>query len=355
LRLPRRAPRFLREARASRPAGGGIGVRVNEHIGGISQMNNTIKSTCTLTLSAMIWGFAFVAQRSGMDHVGPFFFNGVRTLLGAFTLIVFLLIQNRAKPGARADALAEARADGKPAAFWSDNRKALLQGGLACGLILFAGSNFQQIGLVFTTASKAGFITTLYIILVPIFGIFLRHKTHWNTWAGVLLAAVGLYCLCLTESFSIDPGDLVILIGAAFWAMHILVIDHFVQRVSAVRLSCMQFVVCGAFSLAVMPFADSYFTEVSALSPENVVAALPAILYTGVLSSGAGFTLQAVGQKYANPTAASIIMSTEAIFGVIGGFLLLGERFTGREMLGSALMFAAVILAQLPFGARDRR
>jgi drug/metabolite transporter (DMT)-like permease len=326
-------------------------------------MNNAIKSTCILTLSAMIWGFAFVAQRSGMEHVGPFFFNGVRTLLGALTLIVFLSIQGGAKRGAGAarvlpsdPAQAGARAGssgGKPAAFLTDERKTLLQGGLLCGLVLFAGSNFQQIGLVFTTASKAGFITTLYIVLVPIFGIFLKHKTHWNTWTGVLLAAAGLYCLCVTEGFSVDTGDLVILFGAAFWAVHILVIDRFVRRTSAIRLSCVQFVVCGVFSLAAMPFADAHFTAAAAPGLESVRAALPAILYTGVLSSGAGFTLQAVGQKYANPTAASIIMSTEAIFGVIGGFLLLGERFTGREMLGCVLMFAAVILAQLPLGARD--
>jgi drug/metabolite transporter (DMT)-like permease len=170
----------------------------------------------------------------------------------------------------------------------------------------------------------------------------------------VLLAAVGLYCLCLTETFSIAPGDLIILIGAAFWALHILVIDYFVRRTGAIRLSCVQFIVCGLCSLAVMPFADPYFTAGSAVRLENVLAALPAILYTGILSSGAGFTLQAVGQKYANPTVASIIMSTEAIFGVIGGFLILGERFTPREMLGCVLMFAAVILAQLPLGARDR-
>ncbi|MDR2355560.1 MAG: DMT family transporter [Clostridiales Family XIII bacterium] len=306
-------------------------------------MNNAIKSTSILTLTAMIWGFAFVAQRSGMEHVGPFFFNGVRTMLGALTLIVFLTIQSGARRGANG---------GKPAVFPRAERKTLLQGGLLCGLVLFAGSNFQQIGLVFTTASKAGFITTLYIILVPIFGIFLKHRTHWNTWVGVLLATVGLYCLCITESFSIDPGDLVILFGAAFWAIHILVIDRFVRRTDAIRLSCVQFIVCGAFSLAVMPFADAHFMTAPTLSLESIVAVLPAILYTGVLSSGAGFTLQAVGQKYANPTAASIIMSTEAIFGVIGGFLLLGERFTGREMLGCVLMFAAVILAQLPFGER---
>ncbi|MDR1246688.1 MAG: DMT family transporter [Clostridiales Family XIII bacterium] len=303
-------------------------------------MNNTVKSTFILTLAAMIWGFAFVAQRSGMEHVGPFFFNGVRTLLGALTLTVFISFQNSASRAASRNA--------------SGDKKDLLRGGLLCGLVLFAGSNFQQMGLVFTSASKAGFITALYIILVPIFGIFLKHRTHWNTWIGVILASVGLYCLCITEAFNIAAGDLVILIGAAFWALHILIIDYFVRRVDAVRLSCAQFIVCGAFSLIAMPFADPYFSAVSFPSFESIIAVLPAILYAGILSSGAGFTLQAVGQKYANPTVASIIMSTEAIFGVIGGFLLLGERFTPRELLGSVLMFAAVILAQLPLGTRRK-
>jgi drug/metabolite transporter (DMT)-like permease len=321
-------------------------------------MNDTIKSTSALTLAAMIWGIAFVAQRSGMEHVGPFFFNGVRTGLGALTLIAFLSFRRGAKSETPAadvppNGTLAGSAAGKRTAFWNAEKKNLLWGGLLCGLVLFTGSNFQQVGLVFTTASKAGFITTLYIILVPIFGIFLRHKTHWNIWAGVLIATAGLYCLCLTETFSVSPGDLVILVGAAFWALHILVIDHFVRRVNAIRLSCAQFVVCGVCSLAVTPFADPYFTSASAMQIENVLAALPAILYTGVLSSGVGFTLQAVGQKYANPTVASIIMSTEAIFGAIGGFLILGERLTPREMLGCVLMFAAVILAQLPFEARQ--
>jgi drug/metabolite transporter (DMT)-like permease len=317
-------------------------------------MSNTVKSTFTLTLAAMIWGFAFVAQRSGMEYVGPFFFNGVRTMLGALTLIVFISVQNGARRSRDASASASRQPAERAGAFWTSGRKDLLRGGLLCGLVLFAASNFQQMGLVFTTASKAGFITALYIILVPIFGIFLKHRTHWNTWVGVVLASAGLYCLCITEALTIEPGDLVVLIGSAFWAMHILVIDYFVRRVDAVHLSCMQFIVCGAFSLMAMPFGDPHFSAASFPSIENILAVLPAILYTGILSSGAGFTLQAVGQKYANPSVASIIMSTESIFGVVGGFLLLQERFTPREMLGSILMFAAVILAQLPLGKRDK-
>jgi drug/metabolite transporter (DMT)-like permease len=317
-------------------------------------MSNSLKSTLILTLTALIWGFAFTAQRSSMEHVGPFFFTGIRSLLGALTLVAFMLLKSGAGRASAGGGNADGgKAGDLPQAFAAEGA-ALAKGGFACGLVLFAGSNFQQVGLVFTTASKTGFITALYIILVPIFGIFLKHRTYWNTWAGVALAAAGLYCLCLTESLDIAPGDLIVLFGAAFWALHILVIDHFVRRVDAIKLSCAQFVVCGAFSLAAMPFADPHFTQAPPFALQNIAAALPAILYTGVLSSGVGFTLQAVGQRYANPSAASIIMSTESVFGVIGGFLLLNERFTPREMLGCVLMFAAVILAQLPLGSVKR-
>ncbi|MDR3294247.1 MAG: DMT family transporter, partial [Clostridiales Family XIII bacterium] len=267
-------------------------------------MNNTIKSTVLLTLTAMIWGLAFVAQRSSMDYIGPFFFNGVRSLLGALTLILFLYfsgLRTRAAKGHKGtvplrDPGSAAGVPVKPA-FLTEETKTLLKGGGACGAILFAGSSFQQVGLVFTTASKAGFITALYIVLVPILGIFLKHKTHWNTWAGVLLAAFGLYCLCLTENLDIALGDLIVFSGAGFWALHILVIDHFVTRVGAVRLSCVQFLVCGILSLIVSVAAVSSFG--GPLTPEIVLAARPAILDTGSLSSGGGFSLQAVGPKYA--------------------------------------------------------
>ena len=308
--------------------------------------NNTIKSTAILTLTAMIWGFAFVAQRSSMEHVGPFLFCSIRSILGGLTLVVFLLIRNRINNPGRLKNSTDQDLESKTSASLALNRKNLIIGGCACGFILFAGSNFQQVGLVFTTASKAGFITTLYIVLVPIFGLLLRYKTHWNSWTGVLLAAIGLYFLCISDTFDIQPGDLTVLCGAAFWAIHILVIAHFVKRVNAVHLSCLQFFVCGILSLTVMFFADHHFN--AEVNLQSIISILPAILYTGILSSGVGFTLQAVGQKYANPTAASIIMSTEAVFSVVGGFLILGERFTPREFLGCVLMFIAVLLAQLP-------
>lgn len=290
-----------------------------------------------------------MAQRSSMEYVGPFFFNGIRSVLGGFTLIAVIFAQSRIAafgktsiPEKKGGAGLAGRLEG----LLAGDNKTLLLGGLSCGSILFAGTNFQQVGLVFTTASKAGFITALYIVLVPIFGILLKHKTHWNTWAGVAIAAVGLYFLCINEALQVESGDMIVLVGAAFWAMHILVIAYFVARVDAVKLSCLQFFVCGILSLLCMVFFDIKFS--AGLTADGFSHVLPSILYTGILSSGAGFTLQAIGQKYANPTAASIIMSTEAVFGVIGGFLLLGERLSGREVLGCVLMFAAVVLAQLP-------
>ena len=313
-------------------------------------MNNTIKSTSILTLTAMIWGFAFVAQRSSMEYVGPFFFTGVRSLLGGLTLVTFLLIQNRIHAKNK---LEQPQSRDTPPKLNTANalyRKNMITGGCVCGLVLFSGTNFQQVGLVFTTASKAGFITTLYIVLVPILGLLLKHKTHWNTWLGVLLAAIGLFFLCISETFDILPGDMIVLVGAGFWAIHILVIAHFIKHVDAVHLSCIQFFVCGVLSLVIMFFADNYFSP--EISTQSVIDVIPAILYSGILSSGVGFTLQAVGQKYANPTVASIVMSTEAVFSVIGGFLILGERFTPREFMGCVLMFAAVILAQLPLSPK---
>jgi drug/metabolite transporter (DMT)-like permease len=305
-------------------------------------MNNSVKSTLILSLAAMIWGFAFTAQKSGMDHIGPFFFNGFRSLLGALTLIVFLYFRERGRRKSGAGGNETPETPAQKAA----GRKAVLQSGVACGVILFVGSNLQQVALIFVSASKTAFITTLYIILVPIFGIFLKHKTHWNTWAGVVFATAGLYFLCMTEALSVAPGDLIVLVSAVFWTLHILVIDHFTSKVDVVKMSCVQFFVSGVLALIVSVFADPYFSE--SLTFAGFSAAVPAILFAGVLSSGVGFTLQAVGQRYAKPATASIVLSMEAVFGVIGGFLLLGERLTFRETLGCALMLSAVIVAQLP-------
>jgi drug/metabolite transporter (DMT)-like permease len=288
---------------------------------------------------------AFVAQRVGMEFVGPFFFAGVRMFFGALTLIVVLLIS---------ELLASRRENaGAPVRFSSTKWPLMIKGGLACGLVIFLASAFQQIGLVSTTASKAGFLTTLYIVLVPILGIVLRQKTHWNTWVSVLIAAVGLYFLCLTGGFSIQVGDMIVLTSALFWACHILVIDHFVKGLGkrdVMKLCIAQFVVASVLSFTAAPFLDELLGAVGAFSFEQLTAALPAILYTGILSTGVAFTLQAVGQQGLNPSAASIVMSLEAVFSVLGGTLILGEVLSGREVLGCVLMFAAITLSQLPIG-----
>ncbi|MDR0357207.1 MAG: DMT family transporter [Clostridiales Family XIII bacterium] len=334
-------------------------------------MNNTIKSTLILTLTAFIWGMGFVAQRAGMEHVGPFLFSGLRMLLGAATLLLVARIGNARTNGkARKlrDAAASDRKDKRESLPLSQTEegtpeaeripkppmKYVLKGGIVCGLILFVAGNFQQVGLVVTTASKAGFLTALYIILVPILGIFLKHKTHWNTWVSVAVAAMGLYFLCITADLSFQVSDFIVLIGAMFWAVHILAVDKYVPALSqsdVMMLCVFQFATSGVCSMICSLLFDGFFVS-GGFNLSGIVSILPAILYAGILSTGAGFTLQAVGQKYANPSAASIIMSLEAVFSVVGGFLILHERLTGREGLGCALMFAAVLLAQLPVKSR---
>ncbi|MDR1450028.1 MAG: DMT family transporter [Propionibacteriaceae bacterium] len=306
-------------------------------------MNSPVKSSLVLASAALIWGFAFSAQRAGMEHIGPFLFNAVRCLLGAATVYAVLCLKERR--------LAPLRT--APGRLWSDPT---IRGGLACGAVLFTAGNLQQIGLVFTTASKAGFLTALYIVLVPVFGLALRHRVQWTTWSGVGLSAVGLYLLSVTERLTVEPGDLIVLSSAAFWAVHILVIDHFVQRVDIFRMCCVQFAAAGVLSAAVFPLADRAFSDSSlAALPEALQAALPGLLFVGVLSSGIGFTAQAFGQLGAPPAVAAVIMSLEAVFATIGGFLLLHERLTVREGAGCALMFAAVLLAQAPTALRSAR
>jgi drug/metabolite transporter (DMT)-like permease len=286
---------------------------------------------------------AFVAQRVGMGFIGPFLFNGIRMCLGALTLLLVVLISN-VFAGRRRNPDTDT-----PPQEGDLQGKRLLLAGIACGVILFLAGNFQQAGLVYTTASKAGFLTALYIVLVPILGITLKHKTYWNTWVSVLVAALGLYFLCMTGSASIQFGDLIMLIGAFFWACHILVIDHFVGGLSqrgVMKLCVAQFSVAALLSLISSPFFDPLFiTEPFTL--DGLIAALPAVLYTGVLSTGIAFTLQAVGQQGLNPSAASIIMSLEAVFSVVGGMLILGEALSLYEWLGCGLMFIAVIVSQL--------
>jgi drug/metabolite transporter (DMT)-like permease len=273
----------------------------------------------------------FVSQRYGMDLVGPFFFAGARILLAALTTLLIIAITRSAK---------------RRKADW----KLLIKGGIVCGVVLFLGQGLQQVGIVYTTASKTGFLTALYIVLVPIIGIFLKKRTHWNTWVSVVIAAAGLYFLSVTADFTILPGDLVLLIGSVMWATHILVTDHYVASLDQqgiYRLVTVQFITCSTLSFITSPFIDMKLVPIP-LTADILVQVLPALLYAGCISAGIGFTLQAIGQKHINPAAAGIILSLEAVFAAIGGALILGERLPARELLGCALKLAAVKLSQIP-------
>jgi drug/metabolite transporter (DMT)-like permease len=310
---------------------------------------DTLKSASVLLLAAFIWGMGFVAQRYGMDLVGPFFFAGARTLLAALTILLVIAVTRGSAKRAAADRAASLPAAGPQNARFGVT-PFILKGGVLCGIVLFLGQGLQQVGIVFTTASKAGFLTALYIVLVPIIGVFLKKHTHWNTWASVVIAALGLYFLSITTDFTILPGDLVLLIGAALWATHILVTDHFVPTLdqqAIYRLVTIQFITCSALSFVFAPFVDMRLVPIP-LTADILIQAAPALLYAGCISAGVGFTLQAIGQRRISPSAAGIILSLEAVFGAIGGALILGERLSARETLGCALMFSAVILSQIP-------
>ncbi|NLY71169.1 MAG: DMT family transporter [Clostridiales bacterium] len=290
----------------------------------------TLIGNAFLLLTAIIWGSAFVAQRVGMDYVGPLKFVAVRFWLAVLTLLPIVYLTN----------LGGKNTEQSPEEY-IQSKKPLRIAGFTCGTVLFIASTLQQFGLVFTSAGKTGFITALYIVLVPIFGLFLKQKIGIKCWVGVAFGTVGIYFLTLTESLTIQPGDLVVLIGAAFWAIHVLVIDHFNPYVNAAKLSLMQFAVCATYGTIAMLI----FERPSLGSIFN--AAIP-ILYAGVLSAGVGFTLQILGQKNTSPTVASLLLSMEAVFAVIFGFILLKETMSSRELLGCILMFIAIIISQLP-------
>ncbi|OUQ18467.1 DMT family transporter [Lachnoclostridium sp. An138] len=297
-----------------------------------------------LLLTAVIWGVAFVAQSVGMDYVGPFTFTCARSLIGGLVLLPCIALLNRmnGQKGNDRKAAAEKLSEEEK----RKKRKMLILGGICCGLALCAASCFQQFGIQYTTVGKAGFITAFYIIIVPVISLFFGKKCGPLVWAGVLFALSGLYFLCITESFQIGMGDILVFICAFLFAVHILVIDYFTQYVDGVKMSCIQFFVCGAVSGAAMLLFEE--PSVSAL-----LSAWQPVLYAGVLSSGAGYTLQIIGQKGMNPTVASLILSLESVVSVLAGLLLLGETLSGREVLGCVLMSAAIVLAQLPQKQRE--
>ena len=300
-------------------------------------MSKKMKSNLLLLLTAFIWGTAFVAQKSGMDYIEPFTYGGIRTLIGGLFLIPVIKFLDTRKPAEEKERLAARTGEQKKA-----EDKLLLIGGICCGCALFVASSLQQFGVSYTTAGKAGFITTLYVVIVPIFSIFLRKKVKPVMWFCVMLGALGMYMLCMKDAtFTLQYGDFLVLLCAGAFAVHILVIDYFSPKVDSVRLSCIQFLVAGSLGIVCM-----FIFETPVIA--NILACWFPILYAGVLSSGVAYTLQVVAQADADPTAASLILSLESVFAALSGMVLLGESMTIKELLGCVIIFAAIIIAQMP-------
>lgn len=289
---------------------------------------NRMRQNVFPVLAALIWGTAFVAQSVSADHVGPFTFNAARSVV-AFVFLLALSIMLRS----RRNASAEVKEKGI-------SRKLAL-GGIACGGAMTVAAFFQQKGLETTTSGKAGFITALYIVIVPIMGIFLKKKAPKIIWVSVVLAVAGLYCLCITEDFTITMGDFYVLICAFCFSVHILVIDYFAQKVDGVELSCAQFLV-----VTVLSAAGMLVTETP--SWEAITVCIGPILYVGFFSSGVAYTLQILAQKDSNPTVVSLLLSLESVFATLAGAVILHDQMSGKEYFGCVLMLCAVVLAQLP-------
>ena len=289
----------------------------------VKQRNPEITATFCLFLTSLIWGISFVAQVVGMDHMRPFTFNGVSFLIGTISLIPVILVFDRKKLSA-------------------PDKKKLWKYGIICGLILFGASNLQQYGVEMTgSAGKSGFITGLYIILVPIAGIFVNRRASKLTWVGACLAVVGMYFLCVTDGFgSIMNGDWMLFAGAIFWAAHIIVIDRFAPHVSAIRLSQIQFLVCALLCIVCALFFDTFV-------PSGILLGIVPLLYRGIASIGVAYTLQIIGQRHVAPAKASVIFSLESVFSVIGGAILINEVMTGRAYFGCILIFCGIILSQI--------
>ncbi|BCS88752.1 DMT family transporter [Pseudodesulfovibrio sediminis] len=299
--------------------------------------SRTLRADILLFITAAIWGLAFVAQRVGMEHVGPLTFNGIRFALGALALTPLILTLEKRRT---------------PDNHGTDKKKMAL-GGLLLGLALFAGASLQQIGLAgpqlaalgfeASTAGKAGFITGLYVVLVPIFGLALAQRPGWGTWIGATLAVVGMYLLSVTADLTISFGDLLILVGALFWAGHVLLIGKLspgLDAVDAIKLSTVQFAACAVLSLIGAAVTEEF-------TMTGLMGAAPAIAYGGLMSVGVAYTLQVIAQRDAEPAHAAIILSLEAVFAAIGGCLMLGEILTVRAMIGCGLMLVGMLLSQL--------
>ena len=291
-------------------------------------MSSKLKNEGLLVLTALIWGSAFVAQRVGMDHIGPFAFNSLRCLMGSVVLIPLIIYRKKKMEKSEIPVVRE-------------DKKTLITGGILCGIAMAVASSLQQFGLIYTTAGKAGFITALYILIVPILGLLLGKKVGKKVWIGVAFAVVGMYLLCIKEGFSISKGDTLVMLCAVVFSIHILLISYFSPRVDGVKLSCVQFAICGIICAVPM-----FSIEKPTL--EGILLSLIPLLYAGVLSCGVAYTLQIIAQKNVEPTVASLILSLESVFAVLTSWVVIHEALTPKEIFGCVLMFVAIIFAQLP-------
>ena len=288
--------------------------------------SDTLKNDFFLLLTAIIWGLAFTAQRAGMEFVGPFTFNGVRFLIGALSILPLIFIKN-------------GNNSQKQKFSNNPNIKQLIIYGAAGGILLYLGASLQQIGMVYTSAGKAGFITGMYVIIVPILGIFFRHKAGWRRWAGALLSVTGLYFLSVKGSVKINTGDIFVLFSAFFWASHVIAISHFSPRVNALKLAFIQYLFCGILSLG------SAFIFENVQKSTILLAWIP-ILYGSIFSVGIAYTLQVYAQKKVHPAHAAMILSLEGVFAVLGGWLILGETMGIKGIMGCILMLGGMFISQ---------
>lgn len=306
-----------------------------------------LRNTFFLFLTAMIWGAAFVAQSVSMDYIGPFTFICLRSVIGGLFLIPVIIVldgirkksQNESADVVNSENILHIETEEKQRLSWKN--KQLIEGGIVCGIFLFFANCFQQTGIQYTTVGKAGFITTFYIIIVPLIGLFFKKYCGILTWIGVVIALAGLYFLCITQKLTIQRGDALILCCSVLYAGQILAIDHYNPFVDGVKMSCIQFLTGGILGAVFMLLFENP-------SIAMILSAGGPILYTGIMSTGVGYTLQIVGQKGLNPTVAALILSLESVFSALSGYVFLHQVLTTRELIGCVLMFIAIVLAQLP-------
>lgn len=297
---------------------------------------NNLKGSLILITAALIWGLAFVAQSGAAELVPPFTFNALRSFIGAGALYIFFCLTNIKK---KTPFFPKEKGD----------RKGYFVAALVCGICLAVSINFQQFGIAaypkgVATEARSGFITALYVILVPIFSVFFRKKVGLAVWLGVIIAIIGVYMLCFSDGISgIYLGDILVLLCAFSFTLHIMSVDKYVSLTGGVKLSIMQFFICGIISAVL-----ALIFEIKDIVPQNILSAAPQILYLGIMSSGVAYTLQIVGQKFAEPAVASISMSLESVFAALGGWIISGKGLSNTEIIGCSLVFVAIIVAQLP-------